>query len=185
MSKALVVVDVQRDFCEGGSLAVNGGLEVANDIFELIMDDGWIDRVVATMDWHNPEGTNGDHFSDEPDYVSTWPAHCVAGTYGADLASPLSRALFDDVFAKGQDVPAYSGFQGFSVNREYLEPWLHARDIDDLWVCGVATDYCVKATVFDALDKGFKVSVLSDLTVAVGDKQAALDEMEAKGAVIL
>lgn len=187
MSRALIVVDVQNDFCEEGSLAVEGGLKCAIDTHNYIQQADFLYSTrVATKDWHNSEGTNEHHFSPEPDYKDTWPAHCIGGTQGAEFAPGLNSLMFDGVFLKGWDKAAYSGFEGHNSRRIYeaLDSFLWNRSIWDVDVCGIATDYCVKATVLDALDKGFNVRVLSDLTVAVGNKQAALNEMEAAGAVI-
>lgn len=192
MSKALVVVDVQNDFCEGGSLAVEGGLQVAHDVHDLIRDSGRIvyRRIVATKDWHNPQTDNGGHFHDSPDYVDSWPGHCMANSPGSDLAANLDGLLFDDVFHKGWDAPAYSGFEGVSSRNltTSLESYLRAYGLEEIDVCGIASTHCVKATVLDALDRGFKVRVLSNLTVGVGGAEAnaaALKEMEAAGAEIV
>jgi nicotinamidase/pyrazinamidase len=121
MSKALVVVDVQGDFVEGGSLAVEGGLRVAGSIHSLITGGGRRDykKVVATKDWHNPQTNNGGHFHASPDYVDSWPAHCIANTDGARFANGLDAIHFDDEFHKGWDAPAYSGFQGRSAPRAF------------------------------------------------------------------
>lgn len=195
MSNALIVVDVQNDFCEGGSLAVEGGLQVARDVHDLITDNGRIyyRRIVATKDWHNPQTDNGGHFHDSPDYADTWPGHCVAGSTGADLAANLDGLLFDDVFHKGWNKPAYSGFEGTSTRNATcsLEDYLRTYGIDEVDICGIASTHCVKATVLDALRLGFKVRVLSNLTVGVnvdGTGQAhlaALKEMEEAGAEIV
>jgi nicotinamidase/pyrazinamidase len=187
MSKALVVVDVQRDFVEGGSLAVAGGLAVSHAIHDSLIFDVTYAKKVATKDWHNHDGDNGHHFSESPDFVDTWPAHCVASSPGADFANGLDARHFDAIFHKGWNVPAYSGFQGHStahVNQS-LEDYLRLMRCFDLDICGIATDYCVQSTVLDALDRGFNVRVLSEYTVAVGDKQAALDKMQEAGATIV
>lgn len=191
MSKALLVVDVQRDFVEGGSLAVDGGLRVAKFTHELIRNNRKdYKKIVATKDWHNRVGTNNFHFSNTPDFVDTWPAHCIAGSTGAEFAGRLDGLMFDDVFHKGWNVPAYSGFQGISVrnNTTSLHAYLSAYGLIELDVCGIASTHCVLATVKDALDKGYIVRVLSDLTVGVGGPEAnerALKEMEALGATIV
>jgi nicotinamidase/pyrazinamidase len=188
MPKALIVVDVQNDFCEGGSLPVEGGTRVAAFVHDLIHKNSeQFATIVATKDWHNGQGDNGEHFSETPDYADTWPVHCTANSTGSDLCSPLHPLLFDAVFHKGWDEPAYSGFQAHFASHPDtdLETFLREKGIDELYVCGIATDYCVKQTVLDALDRGFSVVVLSDLTAAVGDQSAALDELEAAGAVIV
>ncbi len=187
-STALIVVDVQNDFCEGGKLAVDGGKQIALDINNYVNNRvrSDFDQVLATKDWHNLESDNYGHFHDAPDYLNTWPEHCLGGTWGSNFRTPFGSWNIDDVFKKGRGLPAYSGFQGVGHHSKMLlEEYLRTWKIDELYVCGIATDYCVKATVLDGLDKGFKVKVLSDLTVAVGDKQGALDEMSNAGAIIL
>ncbi len=194
MYNGLVVVDVQKDFVEGGSLAVEGGLAVAHGIHDYIqLRKGNYRKIVATKDWHNREGDNGGHFHASPDFVDTWPDHCVAGTGGAEFAGNLHGLLFDDVFHKGWNAPAYSGFEALSVrnNTTSLGAYLQVYGVYHIDVVGIASTHCVKATVLDALDRGFDVSVLSDLTVGVnvdGTGQAhldALDEMRAAGAEIV
>lgn len=191
MSRALIVVDVQKDFCEGGSLAVEGGLAVSHGIHDLINEGGKIyyNRIVATKDWHNSFGTNNFHFSDEPDYVDTWPPHCIAGSTGAEFANGLNALQFDETFHKGWNQPAYSGFEAEGVaHHQSLDTYLRTYGIDELDICGIASTHCVKATVLDALDKGYTVRVLSNLSVGVGGDDAhltALHEMQAAGATIV
>lgn len=200
MSRALVVVDVQKDFVESGSLAVEGGLEVAHKIHELITGTGKKDykRIVATKDWHNPLTDNGGHFHTDsgamfdtgPDYLDTWPAHCAANTDGAQFANGLDAIHFDDEFHKGWDAPAYSGFEGISARNSTtsLHSYLAAYGLSEIDVCGIASTHCVKATVLDALARKYVVRVLSSLTVGVGGEKEhllALAEMEAAGAEIL
>lgn len=187
MSRALIVVDVQNDFCEGGSLPVEGGKAVAKEILDYInLRRGGFDKIVATKDCHSAAGDNDGHFSDTPDYKDTWPKHCVNSSHGYNFKKPLRFDLFNAIFRKGRGVAAYSGFQGVDMKTTLtLHEYLSIFSIKQLTVCGIATDYCVKATVMDALDKGFEVEVVSDLTVAVGDKVAALLEMEAAGAKIV
>lgn len=192
MSRALIVVDVQKDFVEGGSLAVEGGLEVASKIHELITNveaKKFYHKIIATKDWHNPLSNNGHHFSESPDFVDTWPAHCMANTDGAQFANGLDALHFDDEFHKGWDEPAYSGFQGTSARNftTSLQSYLTAYEIVNVDVCGIASTHCVKETVFDALARGYNVRVLSQLSVGVGGQDAhqrALAEMEEAGAVI-
>jgi nicotinamidase/pyrazinamidase len=161
---ALVVVDVQRDFCEGGSLAVPGGAEVARRVTAYVAAHR--DRyaaVVATRDEHvNP----GSHFSDHPDFVESWPPHCVAGTPGAEF-HPALEVRFDAVFAKGRDAAAYSGFEGFAEDGTDLRTWLERHGIRAVHVVGLATDYCVAATAKDARRAGFETTVLTDLAAGV------------------
>lgn len=162
MSRALLVVDVQNDFCEGGSLAVAGGASVAGRIGALLADHDY-DLVVATRDHHIDPG---DHFSDDPDYVDSWPPHCVVGTSGADLHPALTPRPFAAEFLKGEYSAAYSGFDGHS-NGTKLEDWLRAAGVDSVVICGLTTDYCVRETALDAAAAGFATTVLIDLTAAV------------------
>jgi nicotinamidase/pyrazinamidase len=163
MTTALVVVDVQNDFCEGGSLAVVGGTKVAEDVAKLIAS-GTYDTVVATRDHHIDPGT---HFSDDPDFVDSWPRHCVVGTEGERLHPPLEPDMFDETFLKGEYAAAYSGFEGSSASGTGLADWLRQQGIDAIDVCGIATDHCVRATALDGAREGFAVRVLEGLTTAV------------------
>ena len=165
---ALVVVDVQRDFCEGGSLAVAGGLAVAAAVQELLATDHGYAAVVATRDHHIDPGA---HFSDTPDYVDSWPPHCVAGTPGAELTEPLDHTDFDAVFDKGEHAAAYSGFEGVDAEGTGLAAWLRTHGIDRVDVCGIATDYCVNATALDAAREGLSPTVLAELTAAVAPQR--------------
>jgi nicotinamidase/pyrazinamidase len=191
---ALGVVDVENDFCEGGSLAVEGGAAVAARIRAHIEANPrrWAARF-ATADRH-PAGL-ADHFATEgtdPNYVDTWPSHCVAGTHGAELHPNLvggttESALFDVLVEKGQATAAYSGFEGTTADGLSLADWLRARAIDGVEVCGIATDHCVRATAADALAEGFRVRILTDLCVGIDDDAvaAALRDLEAAGAEIV
>ncbi len=162
MTRVAIVVDVQNDFCEGGSLAVVGGNSVAERLAAHLPSAGY-DAVVATRDHHIDPGA---HFSAEPDYVDSWPPHCVAGTPGAELHPALSGYPFDAVFDKGEYEAAYSGFEGFADGLGLAE-WLTAHDVTDVDVVGIATDYCVRATALDAAAEGLATRVLLDLTAAV------------------
>jgi nicotinamidase/pyrazinamidase len=163
-SRALIVVDVQRDFCEGGSLAVAGGSEVAGRIGALLAGEHGYAAVVATRDHHiDPDG----HFAAEPDFVDSWPAHCVVGTGGEELHERLAVGDFDAVFDKGEYAAAYSGFEGRAADGTTLADWLRERGIEQVDVCGIATDYCVDATALDAVREGFRTTVLVELTAAV------------------
>jgi nicotinamidase/pyrazinamidase len=180
VTRALLVVDVQRDFCEGGSLAVAGGREVARRAVELLPS---YDVVVASQDWHVDPGA---HFAATPDFVDTWPAHCVVGTDGARLQDPLTEELFDAVARKGEHAAAYSAFEG-TVTGTPLVQWLRGRGVDALDVCGIATDHCVRASVLDARALGFPLRVLMSAVagVAPDTTAAALSAMAAAGAELV
>jgi nicotinamidase/pyrazinamidase len=164
MARALIIVDVQNDFCEGGSLAVAGGAAVAAGVSRALADPaGRWDHVVATKDYHIDPGA---HFSTTPDYVDSWPPHCVAGTPGADFHPELEIERIEAVFTKGQHEAAYSGFEGHAGSIG-LAAWLRMHDITDIDVVGIATDHCVRATALDATREGFRTTVLLDLTAGV------------------
>jgi nicotinamidase/pyrazinamidase len=177
---ALIVVDVQRDFCEGGSLAVTGGAEVAGRIDALLQGDHPYDHVVATRDHHIDPGP---HFSTEPDFVDSWPRHCEVGTPGVEFHDRLRFRDFDAVFDKGEYAAAYSGFEGMDSNGTSLADWLTAHGVKRVDVCGIATDYCVRATALDAARAGLDTTVLVDLTAAVapGRLDTTLDAFSAAG----
>lgn len=166
MSRALIIVDVQKDFCEGGALGVDGGNAVAEALGELLEADHGYDLVVATRDHHIDPGT---HFSDEPDFIDSWPPHCVVGTEGVEFHEALGDFDFAGVFDKGEYTAAYSGFEGADHSRDdiSLEDFLNAHGVTEVDVCGIATDYCVNATARDAQSAGFDTSVLAGLTAAV------------------
>lgn len=183
----LIVVDVQNDFCEGGSLAVAGGASVASRIAQLVRRDrDAYSTVVFTRDWHTDPG---DHFADQPDFADSWPAHCVAGTSGARFHPGLGDVVDRDgiVVSKGAHAAAYSGFEGGTDEGIGLAALLREADAAHLDVCGVATDHCVRATVLDALAHGLSVRVLLDLCagVAPATTAAALAEMAAAGAELV
>jgi nicotinamidase/pyrazinamidase len=182
VARALVIVDVQNDFCEGGSLAVAGGAQVARAISEYLAapEGGGYDHVVATQDYHVDPGA---HFSAEPDYVATWPPHCVAGTPGADFHPRLDTSAIEAVFRKGAHSAAYSGFEGADADGTPLAAWLRDRGITAVDVAGLATDHCVRATATDAATAGFGTRVLLGLTAGVAEDstRAALDEMRTAG----
>ena len=177
---ALIVVDVQRDFCEGGSLAVAGGAAVAEQISDLLNGDHGYDHVLATRDHHVDPG---DHFSTDPDFVDSWPRHCEAGTPGAEFHDALTFRDFAAVFHKGHYEAAYSGFEGTSAAGTELVHWLRAHGVEQVDVCGIATDYCVRATALDAAGHGLSTTVLLDLTAAVAPErlESTLADLAAAG----
>ena len=174
MSRALIIVDVQNDFCEGGSLAVAGGAAVAAGISAILSTGDW-QHVVATKDYHIDPGA---HFSAHPDFVASWPAHCVVGTGGADFHPSLVTDKVSAVFHKGEHAAAYSGFEGHTDAGERLADWLRERSVTEVEVVGIATDYCVRATALDAAAAGFTTTVRLDLTagVAAASTEAALHD---------
>lgn len=183
MNKALIVTDVQRDFCEGGSLAVLGAASAAHRINNLLYGEHDYTAVVATRDHHVDPGS---HFSPDPDFVDSWPRHCVAGTAGADFHPNLTFRDFDAVFDKGEYEAAYSGFEGQTADGQHLAGWLKARDISEVDICGIATDYCVRATALDAVRAGFHTTVLADLTAAVApDRVEGVMAELANGGVVI
>ncbi|MFC5149076.1 isochorismatase family protein [Streptomyces aureoversilis] len=185
MQRALIIVDVQNDFCEGGSLAVAGGADVAAAITDLVGEatPGYR-HIVATRDHHIDPGA---HFSTEPDYENTWPPHCVAGTEGSgfhpNFSPVIASGAIDAVFDKGAYAAAYSGFEGTDENGVSLGDWLRERGVTEVDVVGIATDHCVRATALDAAREGFSTHVLLDLTagVAPGTTEKALGELRDAG----
>jgi nicotinamidase/pyrazinamidase len=173
---ALIVVDVQNDFCPGGALGVAGGDELGDAIREAA---GRAATAVATRDMHPP-----DHCS-FVERGGTWPPHCVAGTEGAELHPSIAGVRFDRIQDKGteRDREAYSGFDGTP-----LAAWLRERGVERVLVAGIASDYCVRATALDALREGFATTVLTDaikpVELASGDERRALEEMRAAGATL-
>lgn len=202
MAKALIIVDVQNDFCEGGSLAVSGGAEVASEITELIADSSDFDFIVATQDWHVDPGS---HFSETPDFVNSWPVHCVAGSKGAALHRDLDTEDIDAYFRKGKFDAAYSGFDGLLAPEDEvrvgereasesadpddaedpvsLDDWLRENDVEDVVIVGLATDFCVKATALDAVNAGYNTTVLRDYVAGIDEDavEEAFEEMEDAG----
>jgi nicotinamidase/pyrazinamidase len=190
MTRALIVVDVQNDFCEGGSLPVQGGARVASDIGELLhhwsrRDDQApaYDVVVATKDHHVDPGH---HWAREPDFVDTWPVHCKVGTDGEAFHPNLDPQPFDAIFLKGERQAAYSGFEGRTARGDGLADWLRGHRVDEIHICGLATDHCVRATALDAVSAGFDTRVLLDLCAGVAPETtaAALQEMSGAGVVL-
>jgi nicotinamidase/pyrazinamidase len=190
MRRALVIVDVQHDFCEGGSMPVEGGIAVAGRISRHVehrLSD--YDTVVATADWHVDPGS---HWSSTPDFAESWPVHCEVGTVGADFRPELEGALahVDAVFRKGEHTAAYSGFEGTVETEDGsvvgLEEWLRGRGVEAVDVVGIATDHCVRATALDAAHSGFDTRVILDLTAGVAPEttDAARTEMQAAGVTL-
>jgi nicotinamidase/pyrazinamidase len=181
MTRALVIVDVQNDFCEGGSLAVAGGTAVARAISAHVAEAPY-GHVVATRDHHVDPGG---HFAAQPDYLDTWPPHCVVGTPGVELHADLDRRPIEAVFDKGEYAAAYSGFEG-SFDGQGLADWLRAHDVDAVDVVGIATDHCVRATALDAVAAGFPTRVLLHLTAGVSpaSTDAALDQLRTAGVAL-
>jgi nicotinamidase/pyrazinamidase len=180
--RALIIVDVQNDFCEGGSLAVPGGAFVARSISERLATGGdAYGHIVATQDFHIDPG---DHFSDHPDYVRTWPPHCVAGTPGAEFHPDLDTSRAEAVFRKGAHAAAYSGFEGADESGTSLSDWLRGHGVTELDIAGIATDHCVRATAGDGARAGFATRVLLGLTAGVAPDTTAraLTEMHDAGA---
>jgi nicotinamidase/pyrazinamidase len=188
MHRALIVVDVQNDFCEGGSLPVAGGAEVAAAITDLVAERaaGYA-HVVATRDHHIDPGA---HFSPHPDFVSSWPVHCVAGTEGVgfhpNFAPAVISGAVEAVFDKGAHAAAYSGFEGRDENGTPLAEWLREREVGEVDVVGIATDHCVRATALDAARSGFTTRVLLDLTAGVAKEttERALADLQAAGVLL-
>jgi nicotinamidase/pyrazinamidase len=185
MHRALIIVDVQNDFCAGGSLAVGGGSEVAAAISRTVAEAPplrWR-HVVATKDFHVDPGA---HFGDPPDFVDSWPAHCVVGTGGEDFHPGLDTTSIEAVFHKGRHAAAYSGFEGRTDDGVELADWLRERGVTGVDVVGIATDHCVRATALDAARAGFDTTVLLDLTAGVArdTTEVALDTMRTAGVLL-
>jgi nicotinamidase/pyrazinamidase len=190
LARALIVVDVQNDFCEGGSLAVAGGAEVAFRIGGLLHEwqradvaDRVYDVIVATQDHHIDPGG---HFSPEPDFLDSWPHHCVVGTDGAAFHPNLDPQPFHEIFRKGEYAAAYSGFEGKSPDGVMLADWLGAHDVTQVDIAGLATDYCVRSSALDAVSAGFSARVLTDYVAGVAKKtsDAALIEVRNAGVAL-
>ena len=182
MANALIVVDVQNDFCEGGSLPVAGGAAVAAAVSRHMAASGY-DHVVATRDHHVDPGP---HFSDTPDFVDSWPVHCRVGTPGASFHPDLDVAPIEAVFSKGAHAAAYSGFEGTDPDGRTLAEWLHSHGVDTVDVVGIATDHCVRATALDAARTALATTVLLDLTAGVAPStvDAAVQQLESAGVAL-
>jgi nicotinamidase/pyrazinamidase len=181
MPQALLVIDVQNDFCEGGALAVSGGAAVAGKISKFL-ETSQYDLVIASRDWHSPIGNNSGHFADvgsEPNYKSTWPVHCVAETDGAAYHPNLNTELVGEHIFKGQGENGYSIFEGATSSGQSFAELLKTHQIDEVDVVGIATDHCVLASALDSKNHGLKVRVISSLTAGVSEvtTEAAIDQM--------
>ncbi|HET8561183.1 MAG TPA: isochorismatase family protein [Marmoricola sp.] len=194
MRQGLIVVDVQNDFCEGGSLAVQGGAAVASDIGDLLHH--WsrqdpkapaYDVVLATKDHHVDPGAHWAPPGEEPDFVESWPVHCRVGTDGHAFHPNLDPQPFDAVFLKGEHEAAFSGFQGHDLDGTPLAAWLRGHEVGRIDVCGIATDYCVRHTALDARAHGFEVRLLTTLCAGVAEHSTAeaLRELEAAGVELI
>ena len=185
---ALLIVDVQNDFTEGGALGCEGGAVVAERVTEHLARSNY-DLVVASRDWHDAEGDNGGHFALDgtPDFVTTWPVHCVAGTPGADYHPALDTAQIDVHVRKGMGEPSYSAFEGETEDGSALASVLADRGITHIDIVGIATDHCVRASALDAIAEGFRVRVIDDMTAAVSTdgRSRSLAEVAAAGGVVV
>ncbi len=187
--RGLLIVDIQNDFTEGGALGVSGGAQVAKDVSAYLVshaDD--YDLVLASRDWHDADNDNGGHFAVDgpPNFVDTWPVHCVAGTSGAEYHPDLDRSRVNVHIKKGQGEPSYSMFEGVSDDGQTVAEILHEHGITEVDVVGIATDHCVRASALDALGAGQKVTVLTDLIAAVAPDtgEKALEELVSRGAAL-
>lgn len=185
MTRALFIVDVQNDFTEGGALAVTGGDAVAEGITAFLAEHAAdYGLIIASRDWHDATGDNGGHFADQPDFVDTWPVHCVAGTEGAEYDPGLVTDAVTHHVTKGQGVPAYSLFEGTTDAGETVAELLTEHGIVDVDVTGIATDHCVRASALDAVEHGRHVRIFTDLIAGVAPESsdAALAELAHAGA---
>lgn len=191
MAKALLVIDVQNDFCEGGALACEGGAAVAAKITSYLQSHkSSYDLVVASRDWHTPNDPNDGHFPPDgvqPDYVKTWPLHCIAGTEGAEYHSNLNTDLIDVHIKKGQSANGYSIFEGSTENGSSFIELLKLQHITEVDVVGIATDYCVRASALDSVRAGISTRVISSLTAGVSPAsiEKAIDELIDAGVAVV
>lgn len=187
MNRALLVVDVQNDFTEGGALPCDGGATTARKITQFVTGNSELySLIVASRDWHEPTGDNGGHFSSDPDFVDTWPPHCVAGSDGAEYHPELDVSRISVHVRKGQGRPAYSAFEGVTDEGRSLSDVLRDAQIDAVDIVGIATDHCVLATARDAIELGFAVTVKANMCVGVnpGRTVEALSDLARRGASI-
>lgn len=189
MTRALIIIDVQNDFTEGGALAVEGGAAVAGAISALLTEHaGSYAQIFASRDWHDAEGGNNGHFATDadPDFIDTWPVHCVADTPGAEYHPALSLPDTTVHILKGQGQPGYSIFDGVDAAGTKFGELLISAGVTDVDIVGLATDYCVRASGLDALEHGQHVRVFTDLVagVAADSSDRALAELAHAGAVL-
>jgi nicotinamidase/pyrazinamidase len=189
MAKALLIIDVQNDFCEGGALAVAGGAAVAGKISKFLEESSY-DLVVASRDWHDADSTNSGHFAEagtEPNYTTTWPVHCVADTPGASYHPNLETKKIDVDIYKGQGQNGYSIFEGVTEAGESFTQLLKDKNILEVDIVGIATDHCVLASAMDSKEHGLKVRVISSLTAGVSatSTEAAIDQMVDNGIEVI
>lgn len=190
MTKALLIIDVQNDFCEGGSLACAGGAAVAANITSYLeANKNQYDFVIASRDWHDADNLNSGHFAaagEDPDWVNSWPVHCVAGTKGAEYHPNLNAALIDIHIEKGQGTAAYSIFDGRTPEGKQFADLVQNLKIDEVDIAGIATDYCVLASALDARNAGLEVTVLTNLTagVAAESTESAIDQLVDAGCLV-
>lgn len=183
MTKALLIIDVQVDFCEGGALACSGGAAAASRITEhLKAHAGDYDHIIASRDWHTPNDSNGGHFArkgSEPDFVDTWPLHCLAGEQGSEYHPNLDTSLIEIDIKKGQGAPGYSIFEGTTDSGQSFQDLISELEITQVDVVGIATDHCVRASALDAKSHGLEVRVITGLTAGVSQEsiEQAIDEM--------
>ena len=181
MPRALLVIDVQNDFCEGGALAVAGGAAVAGKISKFLESTRY-DLVVASRDWHDADNNNSGHFADsgvEPNYKTNWPVHCVAETNGAQYHPNLNTEAIGEHIFKGQGQNGYSIYEGITKSGQTFDDLVNAHQVDEVDVVGIATDHCVLASALDSKSHGLKVRVISSLTAGVSEvtTEAAIDRM--------
>jgi nicotinamidase/pyrazinamidase len=187
--RGLLVVDIQNDFTEGGALGVEGGTQVARDVSAFLVEHhAEYALVIASRDWHDADNDNGGHFATDgaPNFVDTWPVHCVAGTFGAEYHPELDLQHINMHVKKGMGEPSYSMFEGTTEDGHTVADVLSQHGITEVDVVGIATDHCVRASALDALGVGQKVTVLTDLIAAVAPEsgQAALTELARHGATL-
>ncbi|MET0674134.1 MAG: isochorismatase family protein [Microbacterium pygmaeum] len=189
MTRALFIVDVQNDFTERGALGVVGGDQVAERISRFLHDHaGDYELIVASRDWHDADNDNGGHFAaGVPDFIDTWPVHCVAGSFGADYDEGFDTSPVTHHLKKGQGRPAYSLFEGVADDGTTAAQLLERHGILDIDVVGLATDYCVRASALEAIDHGRRVRVFTDLVAGVhaDSSERALAEIAHAGAALV